>query len=342
MKLSVYSRALKHFSRLAIGVLTLSSISISPSAQAIETSVRIAMVYDLGGLGDGGVNDSAALGTKYVRQKFGLSPFDLREVVTVGSETDRLERLTFLAKAGYNLVIAVGKNWSAAMALAATNYPESQFAIIGGSATDQVNVSVMKFSTKEESFLAGVLAAASSTSKKIGYIAPSSDYESEEGQSAFIAGAKYGNPKVKVSGSILESGASLQVKNMAAGGVDVIYSRWAQNADVYSTILALSKKKKIKMIGNQPDQYFLSSAVAQKILLASVVEDYGLPVKQLVAAALDGQTILDIVDAQRGIYGYLYTSKNGGISLKNYSASSSALTRYSMAKSALSNGRIKL
>ena len=348
MKLSVSFRAHNSFARFAVGVLALSTLA-SPtylsSAHAIDTSVRIAMVYDQGGLGDGGVNDAAALGVKSVRQKFGLSPFDLREVVTVGSEADRLERLTFLAKAGYNLVIAVGKNWSASMAVAASQYPESHFAIIGGSESDLVNVSIMTYSVKEESFLAGVIAATSTNSKKIGYIGNSSDYESESGQRAFIAGAKYGNPAVKVSGSIISTGAPVQVKNMVAGGVDVIYSRWGQSADVYSTILALSnssKSKKIRMIGVQPDQYFLSSTAAKKILLAAIVEDYGLPIKQLVSAALGGQTILDIVDADRGIYGYLYTNKNGGISLKNFSAPASAISRYMAARSAIVSGRIKL
>jgi basic membrane lipoprotein Med (substrate-binding protein (PBP1-ABC) superfamily) len=200
----------------------------------------------------------------------------------------------------------------------------------------------MKYATKEESFLAGVIAAASSSTKKIGYIAPASDYESADGQRAFIAGAKYGNPAVKVSGSIIDSAANVQVKSMVTAGVDVIYSRWSQSADVYSTILSLSAKKKIKLIGVQPDQYFLNSISAKKILLASVVEDYGLPVKQLVSAALNSQTILDIVDADRGIYGHLYTSKNGGISLKNYTAPSSAIARYTAAKGAISSGRIKL
>ena len=342
MKLSVYFRAHKFFARTLVGVLAISVIAIAPTAHAIDTSVRIAMVYDLGGLGDGGVNDAAALGIKSVRQKFGLSQFDVREVVTVGSEADRLERLTFLAKAGYNLVIAVGKNWSAAMALAASQNPESHFALIGGSESDLVNVSIMTYSVKEESFLAGVIAATSTASKKIGYIANSTDFQSQEGQSAFIAGAKYGNAAVKVSGSIINSGASIQVKNMVTSGVDVIYSRWSQSSEVYSTILNLSAKKRIKMIGIQPDQYFLSSVAAKKILLASIVEDYGLPIKQLVSAALNGQTILDIVDADRGIYGYLYTTKNGGISLMNYSAPTSAITRYVAARSALIAGRLKL
>jgi len=342
MKLSVYSHALKFCARAAVAAFAFAFIAITPAAHAIDTTARIAVVYDLGGLGDGGVNDAAALGVKSVRQKFGLSQFDVREVVTVGSEADRLERLTFLAKAGYNVVIAIGKNWSAAMALAASQYPESHFAIIGGSEADLVNVSIMTYSVKEESFLAGVVAATSTGSKKIGYIANSADFQSEEGQSAFIAGAKYGNPAVKVSGSIINSGAPIQVKNMVTSGVDVIYSRWSQSSEVYSTILNLSAKKKIKMIGVQPDQYFLSAVAAKKILLAAIVEDYGLPIKQLVSAALNGQTILDIVDADRGIYGYLYTNKNGGISLKNYSAPNSAITRYASARSALIAGRLKL
>ena len=342
MKPLVLSRARKRASRSLIVLLSILLISQALPARAIDPTVRIAIAYDLGGLGDGGVNDAAAIGLKAARAKFGLSPLSLREVVTLGTESDRIERLSFLAKAGYNLVIAVGSAWTSSLTKVATDYPEVQFANIGGSEIGMVNVSVMAYSHKEESYLAGVVAAAASSSKKIGYVADSADDKFTENLNAFIAGAKYGNPAVKINSASVSSSAVAQVKSLVASGIDLIYSRRSSSADVYSTVLGLSKSKKIKFIGVYPDQYFLGSAAAQKILLATLVEDYGVAVNQLVAAALDNQTITDIVDGTDGNFGRLYTLKNRGLSVRANQLTSATMARLTSAKNLLLQGKVKL
>ena len=342
MKPLVSSRAHKSAIRSLFLLLALILTAQVTPAHAIDSTVRIAIAYDLGGLGDGGVNDAAAVGLKAARAKYGLSPLALREVVTVGTEADRIERLSFLAKAGYNLIIAVGNSWSSSLAKVAEDFPESQFAIIGGSEIGMLNVSVMTYNHKEESYLAGVLAASSSTSKKIGFVADATDTNFDSDLTAFTAGAKFGNPAVKINSAAISASATAQIRTLVNSGIDVIFSRRNSSSDVYSSILTLSKTKKIKLIGITPDQYFLNSTAAKKVLLGTVVEDYGLAVNQLITAALNNLTITELVDADIGIYGHLYTLKNRGFTVVLNQATASANSKISSAKSLFVLGKVKL
>lgn len=329
---------------IALCSVLIASILFPTSAHAIDPNVRIAVAYDLGGLGDGGVNDATAIGINSVRKKYGLSNFALREVVTVGSESDRRDRLNFLAKAGYNLVVVAGSAWSSALASVAPDFPDIQFGIIGGNITGNVNVSVMTFNQLEESYVAGVLAASSSTTKKIGYISNSADSASSKSLAAFTAGARKVKKSVQVLSAIADSGAYSQTTQMVNAGADIIYSRWNTNSDVYSAVLSQSTKykKKIKLIGIVPDQYFLNFSAAKKILLATINENYGIAISQLVTSALNNQTITDVIDEESGLFGRFFTIKNGGIAIKNFSASTQAISAANKARSEIISGAIKL
>lgn len=342
MKLLVSFLAHKRFTRSIVALLALLLGSQSLPARAIDPTVRIAIAYDLGGLGDGGVNDAAAIGLKSARAKFGLSPLSIREVVTLGTESDRVERLSFLAKAGYNLIIAVGNSWSTTLTKVATDFPEVQFANIGGSEIGLVNVSVMAYHHKEESFLAGVLAAASSTTKKIGFVADAIDNNFNSDLQTFTAGAKYANPMVKINSAAISNSAVTATKTFIASGIDVIYSRRSSSSDVYSTILAMSKTKKVKLIGVIPEQYFLNSTNAKKIILGTLVEDYGAAVSLLVAAALENQTITEIIDPEIGTFGHMFTVRNRGVKMIAPQATTSARAKITAASALLSQGKIKL
>lgn len=328
----------------ALGSLLVASLFFPASAHAIDPNVRIAVAYDLGGLGDGGVNDATAIGINSVRKKYGLSNFALREVVTVGSESDRRDRLNFLAKAGYNLVVVAGSAWSSALASVAPNFPDVQFGIIGGNITGNINVSVMTFSQSEESYLAGVLAAASSSTKKIGYISNGADSASTSSLTAFTAGARKVNKSVNVVSAIVDSGAYSQTSQMVSAGADIIYSRWNASSDVYSAILSQSTKykKKVKLIGIVPDQYFLNFSAAKKLLLATINENYGIAISQLVTSTLNNQTITDVIDEESGLFGRLFTIKNGGIAIKNFSASAQSVSAVNKARSEIISGTVKL
>ena len=345
MKHLVSYLAAKRFRNFTIAAIAF-ALSISttyPAKAAIDPSVRIAIAYDVGGLGDGGVNDAAAIGLKAVQQKFHLSSLAMREVVTTGTPADREARIKFLAKAGYNLIIAVGHDYSAAILKTAQNYPEQQFAILGDSSVSAANVSDMDFSTPELAFMAGALAAASSSSGKIAMLGSSQDGGFERDQRAFIAGATYISAKVKPSSIAIPSNAPFYVKGLVAQGVDTIYSTWNINSDLFTSVAGLVlAKKKVALIGVTPDQYFLNSKLPPAFLIGTGNKNYGLAISQLVESALNNQTITNVIDEPRGIFGMRYRFSDGGLSFTVKSTSPLIVKKLSLARTYILKNGAKL
>ena len=98
-------------------IALLALIALVPLApvSAAPTKVKIGIVYDVGGRGDKAINDAAAAGVDSAKKKFNLSNFDVRELVTTGIDFDRENRIEFLVKAQYDLVIGVGPSFNQAM-----------------------------------------------------------------------------------------------------------------------------------------------------------------------------------------------------------------------------------
>ncbi|MEI6763872.1 MAG: hypothetical protein WCL26_06520, partial [Actinomycetes bacterium] len=81
-------------------VLSLLSL-VLPSARAADPAIKIAIAYDAGGRGDKAANDAVAIGVDLAKKNLKLTTFNIREMVTDGTEKDRSRRLRFLANAGY-------------------------------------------------------------------------------------------------------------------------------------------------------------------------------------------------------------------------------------------------
>ena len=98
-------------------IIFLALITLFPLApvSAAPAKVKIGIVYDVGGRGDKSINDAAAAGIDSAKKKFKLSNFDVRELVTTGIDFDRENRIEFLVKAKYDLVIGVGPTFNQAM-----------------------------------------------------------------------------------------------------------------------------------------------------------------------------------------------------------------------------------
>ena len=90
-----------------LAFLTLIALSplIALPAEAAPAKVKIGIVYEVGGRGDKAYDDAAAIGVDAAKKKFGLSDFDVRELVTTGIDFDRENRIEFLVKAKYDLAV---------------------------------------------------------------------------------------------------------------------------------------------------------------------------------------------------------------------------------------------
>ncbi len=328
--------------RLFVIAVLFALLPIAPVNAAPE-KVKIGIVYDVGGRGDRAINDAAAAGVDNAKKRLGLSDFDVRELVTTGIDFDRENRIEFLVKAKYDLVIGVGPSFDEAMIFMSEKYPESQFALIASAGVESLNVSCMAFDLNQGSYLAGVMAALNSKSKKVGYLGDVSNPSNSANLKNFRAGVKYAAPKTKVFASNATSSAESEITKLSSQGSDVFFINWSRNGSVLSAANKLAKaKKNIKLIGVRPDQFFIATKDAQKFLIGYVNQRFDNAISDLFSAALIGRSITEEVDAEKGVFGRNYTLSNKGIDLIATSANSASKSAVSRAKSEILSKKITI
>ena len=327
---------------VALAILTLIPISTTTSTAA-PSKVKIGVIYDVGGRGDDSINDATAVGVAAAKKKLGLSDLDVRELVTSGTSFDRENRIEFLVKAKYDLVIGVGPSFNEAMIYMSDKYPESQFALIASSGVESLNVSCMAFDLNQGSFLAGVMAALNSKSRKVGYLGDASNPSNSTNLKNFQAGVKYAASKTKVLAANSSSSADSEMAKLSGEGADVFFINWSRNGSVLTTATKLTKaEKSIKLIGIRPDQYFIATKDAQKFLIGYVNQRFDSAITDLFSAAVSGRSITEEVDAVNGVFGRNYTLANRGIDLIATTANSASKSAVTRAKSEIISKKIAI
>lgn len=317
-------------------------LPVTPVSAAPE-KVKIGIIYDVGGRGDRAINDAAAAGVDSAKAKLGLSDFDVRELVTTGIDFDRENRIEFLVKANYDLVIGVGPSFNQAMIYMSEEYPESQFAVIGSAGVESINVSCMAFDLNQGAFLAGVTAALNSKSKKVGYLGDASNPSNSANLNNFRAGAKYANSKTKVFSANAATSAEAEIAKLSDRGGDVFFINWSRNGSVLTQAKKLARaEKSIKLIGVRPDQFFIATKDAQKFLIGYVNQRYDIAISDLFSAAMAGRSITEEVDGEKGVFGRNYTLSNEGIDVIVTLANSASKNAISSAKSAIVSKKITI
>jgi basic membrane protein A len=323
-------------------ILPIALIPIAPVNSA-PAKVRIGIVYDVGGRGDKAINDAAAAGIDSAKKKFKLSNFDVRELVTTGIDFDRENRIEFLVKANYDLVIGVGSSFNQAMIYMSEKYPEFQFAVIASSGVESLNVSCMAFDLNQGSFLAGVMAALNSKSGKVGYVGDALNQSNSANLENFRAGVKYAGSKAQVFAANADATADAEIAKLSGQGADIFFINWSRNGSVLTGATKLAKaKKSIKLIGIRPDQFFIANKDAQKFLIGYVNQRFDIAITDLFSAAVSGRSITEEVDVEKGVFGRNYTLSNGGLDLIATTANSASKSAISRAKSAIISKKIAI
>ena len=302
--------------------LTLVTTSVLPT-NADERVPKVAVAYDIGFLGDNSFNDAVNVALTQAKKKYKLVEPFVREVPTNGTAVDRLTRLRFLAKSGYTLIIAVGPGYRETVRRVSMEFTETQFALINDRVLGQLNISNIAFNEIQGAYLAGVVAAAQSRRKAVGFIG-----SEPELFASFRSGVRSVSTRVKVVNipypdeiSALKTGLSK---------IDVGYSTWDGDATVLTTVLD-DFAKKVLLILETPDQYFARLTGAQSAVLAVVNKSMNKPIDELVQAALADQSIIDVLNESAGVYGREYSVTNGGVTV-SLSAQASRTTRNQLTK----------
>jgi basic membrane protein A len=325
---------------IAVGSLALSFLS-SPIAIAVEKPV-ICLAYDEGGRGDQSFNDAAALGLQKAQKK---KTFNLETVVTDGSNQDREKRLRSLISKNCELIIAIGSGYAPAINVLTSEFSNAPFAILNDASIENANVASLVFSEPQAAFLAGLSAAMVSKSGKVAMLAaPNQSVSYENG---FKAGVLASKKKVSPIVRYVEGAGQQETRALIAAGADVIYLALpGSNSTVIKTLASsnLQRTRKgdqiVGLIGVAPDQFLSVTPANQKFIYATVVKRVDVVIEDVIEKALSGGLYTDVLDAEKGIYGFEYGISGNAISLTTYLPALAALTPV-INRTALQGAKVK-
>jgi len=273
--------------------------SSSSASSGGGKGIKIGLAYDVGGRGDRSFNDSAARGADKAEKDFGGS---IKELTAKNSDTeaDREQRLTDLADAGYNPIVAVGFSYATSVDKVAAKYPKVNFGLIDSVATAK-NVDSITFTEEQGSYLAGVAAALKTKKNHVGFIGGVDTPLIKKFEAGYVQGVKDTKPSVKVDVQYLTHGSDLsgfsspdKGKEAASGmldnGADVIYS--AAGSSGNGSIEAVNGVKGAWAIGVDSDQYNIPGLAKYKSsILTSMVKNVDVGVYDFIKSVHDGKPL---------------------------------------------------
>jgi basic membrane protein A len=177
-----------------------------PSASTTTTkggkTIKVGLVPDVSGLNDRGFNHLSYVGLLRAQRELGIEP----TVYHSNSQLDYLPNMTTLARKGFGLTIAVGYTEATAVDTAATNFPNSKFAIVDVDQTQEQhkpkNLLGLLFREQETGYLVGYLAGLEAKRLPGPDVIGSVGGEKQPPVDRFIAGyqagAKAADPGIKV------------------------------------------------------------------------------------------------------------------------------------------------
>ncbi|MFD7058305.1 BMP family protein [Streptomyces sp. NPDC059906] len=290
--------------RVAVGVASLALAATACGGTSGESGddggddKGLAIAYDVGGKGDQSFNDAAYAGLEQAKKEFGYKTADI-EPTDGETDADKEQRLTSLAKQGYNPVIGVGFAYGPAMKAVAAKYPDTTFGIVD-SVVEGKNVASLVFAENEASYLAGVAAAKATKTKTVGFVGGVDVPLIHKFEAGYEQGVKDTDPKIKVISQYLtqtaeEGGFSSPDKGKAAAEgqiekkADVVYAAAGLSGQ---GVIEAAAKAKIWAIGVDSDQYKQEALAAYKdSILTSALKDIDGAVFALAKSVEDGKPL---------------------------------------------------
>ena len=280
--------------------------------RAIDTPNLI--VFDMGGRGDKSFNDAATAGMDRASKELKVGKKAV-EPTDGESDADKVQRLTELAKQGYNPVIGVGYAYAPAIKEVAAKNPDVTFGIVDDATIKAKNVADLVFNEEQSSYLAGVAAAKATKTKTVGFIGGVDNPLIRKFEAGFVQGVQDTDKSVKVKRQFLtekaeDGGFSSPDKGKEAasgqieGDADVVYHAAGLSGQ---GVIEAAAAKKVWAIGVDSDQYKQKALDKyKKYILTSATKDVAGAVYNLVKSVKDDNAEGGVVRADL---------KSGGVGL---------------------------
>lgn len=291
---------LKAVSTLALGCLVLTGCGNSTENEGTESKndfKTVAIVADIGGVDDKSFNQSAWEGLQAWGKKHNLEQgSNGYNYLQSKSDSDYVTNFNTAAGNGFNTVFGIGFRVSNAVEEVASQRKNVNFVLIDGVIEGLENVASVTFKDNEAAFLAGVAAAQTTKTKKVGFIGG----QNNEVINRFEAGYRHGvisvDPEIEIdvqyAGSFGDPAkAKAQAAAMYNNGVDIIFQAAGNSGNgVFSEAKDLKKQdpsKNIWVIGVDRDQTDEGEIDGENITLASTIKAVGKIVESISDMAME-------------------------------------------------------
>jgi basic membrane protein A and related proteins len=209
---------------LARTLVSAAALLVAANATQAQTA-NPAVIFDLGGKFDRSFNQASFEGAERFREETGI---DFREF-ELQSDAQREQALRRFAEQGHNPVVVAGFSNASAMQTVASEFPETNFAIID-MVVDLPNVRSVVFNEHEGSYLVGVLAALASKTGKVGFVGGMDIPLIQKFACGYVQGVKATNPDAEVFQNM--TGTTGAAWNDPVKGGELAKSQIDRGADV--------------------------------------------------------------------------------------------------------------
>lgn len=198
-------------------------------------TIKVGIVFDIGGKNDRSFNAAAWDGVKRAERDLNICLYD----VEPGNPTSIEPAMRAFAERDFDLVIGVGFAQGPIMQRVALDYPNIKFAIVDGvifekdGKTPRQNVASLVFREHEGSFLVGMLAAYRTRSNVIGFLGGMDIPLIHKFQTGYLEGARYVNPNIQLITNYV--GVTDAAWNNPGRGKELALNQLEKGADVIFT-----------------------------------------------------------------------------------------------------------
>jgi basic membrane protein A and related proteins len=278
-------------------MLTLAASSVAAQASPAQSPVppKVALIFDIGGRGDGGFNDSAYRGLEKAVAELGVKAVYIEHKRNLELE----HALNQAAASDAGMIIGVGFAFSDRLRKLAEHYPHKKFVCVdysatyddkGGIAPLPANLAGLQFKEEEGSYLVGAMAALKSKTGTIGFIGGMDSPLIRKFQAGYLADAHAVRPDIRVSSHF--AGITGQAFNDPEKGYRIATRMYGEGADIIyhasgatgEGLFRAAKEMNKLAIGVDIDQ----SAMAPGLVLTSMTKNIDVAVFESVRSFVRG------------------------------------------------------
>lgn len=267
---------------------------------------KIALILGFGGVDDHSFNQSSWEGlSEWAKETALVEKKDFNYIET-NEPQDNSTNINLAVDSGYDTIISLSYLQEEALTAAAKEHPALNFAIIDAQVQGIDNVASITFKDQESAYLAGMAAAYTTQTNKVGFIGGIESTVIKRFESGFKQGVADGAAQLNKEVEVLTQYAGsydtpdkgkLMASSMYQRNADIIYQAAGSTGNgVFQEARELSKSdkdKKIWVIGVDRDQsdegmYEAADGKTETVTLASTLKNVGYATADLAESAQNG------------------------------------------------------